>query len=230
MYSKDQVKEKTGLIAAQLVQDGMTIGAGTGSTAFWFIEALGKRIKEGLSFKAVPTSKQTAELLTLHNIPVADLNTVERLDLVIDGADEIDHQLQVIKGGGGALLKEKMVAFAALRYIIIADSSKLVKKLGKFPLPVEVIPFGYKQVQKCIEKKYGHTVSMRRNKGLPFVTDQNNYILDIAFNQLPDHEELAIFLKTIPGLVEHGLFLDMAQEAIIGFPGGETRVLKSQTF
>jgi len=199
-------KEKTGFIAAQLVQDGMTIGAGTGSTAFWFIEALGERIKEGLSCKAVPTSKQTAELLTLHNIPVADLNGVDKLDLVVDGADEIDHQLQVIKGGGGALLQEKMVAFAARRYIIIADSSKLVKKLGEFPLPVEVIPFGYKQVQQCIERKYGHSVSLRMNKQLPFVTDHNNYILDIAFNHLPDHEKLDFFLKTIPGLVEHGIF------------------------
>ncbi|ULQ53522.1 ribose-5-phosphate isomerase RpiA [Flavihumibacter fluvii] len=229
MLTPDQIKEKVGWAAAQLVKEGMTIGAGTGSTAFWFIQALGMRVKEGLQCRAVPTSAHTHELLTMQNIPVVQLNDVDKLDLVVDGADEIDEELQLIKGGGGALLREKMVAFAGIQYVIIADNSKLVQQLGSFPLPIEVIPYGFRQVQRCIENKYGIKVSLRVKTGQPFLTDNHNYILDISLNQIHDLKAVQAFLKSIPGVVEDGLFLDMAQEAIIGYPNGELRLLKNKS-
>ncbi len=184
MLSKEQIKEKVGYEAAQRVKNGMTIGAGTGSTAYWFIRALGNRIKDGLSCRAVPTSLKTTQLLLEQNIPVIELNAVNALDLVVDGADELDAQLQLIKGGGGALLQEKMVAFSASRYIIIADESKLVAHLGRFPLPVEVIPYGYRMIQERIESRYGKIVSLRKKGETPFETDHKNYILDIAFQRI----------------------------------------------
>ena len=229
MLSTEQIKEKVGYEAAQRVKNGMTIGAGTGSTAYWFIQALGNRIKDGLSCRAVTTSLKTAQLLLQQNIPVIELNAVNALDLVVDGADELDAQLQLIKGGGGALLQEKMVAFSASRYIIIADESKLVENLGRFPLPVEVIPYGYRMVQRRIESRFGKIVSLRKNGETPFETDHHNYILDIAFQCIPDPAEVAAFLKTIPGMVEHGLFLNMAHEAIIGYASGEIKTLQNKT-
>lgn len=229
MLTPDQIKEKVGWAAAQLVKDGMTIGAGTGSTTFWFIQALGVMVEGGLRCRAVATSAHTHELLTIQNIPVIELNDVDKLDLVIDGADEIDEALQLIKGGGGALLREKMVAFAGNYYVIIADNSKLVHQLGFFPLPIEVIPFGYKQVKRCIENKYGIKVALRVKAGQTYLTDNQNYILDLALNQIHDLKTVQSFLKSIPGVVEDGLFLDMAHEAIIGYPNGELRNLKNKS-
>lgn len=230
MLSKEQIKEKVGYEAAQRVKNGMTIGAGTGSTAYWFIQALGNRIKDGLSCRAVPTSLKTSQLLLQQNIPVIELNAVNTLDLVVDGADELDAKLQLIKGGGGALLQEKMVAFSTSRYIIIADESKLVENLGRFPLPVEVIPYGYRMVQDRLESRFGEVVSLRKNGETPFETDHHNYILDIAFQRIPNPAEVAAFLKTIPGMVEHGLFLHMANEAIIGYANGEIKTLEAKTY
>src|SRR6185295_7167290 len=148
--SRDEIKRRLGIYAADLVKQGMVIGIGSGSTVFWLIEELGSRVKQGLEIKAVPTSIQTAELAGKVGIPVSDLDDIDKLLLTIDGADEIDPQGRLIKGGGGALLQEKIVAAASDELIIIADSLKLVQQLGKFPLPVEVIPFGYKQVEQKI--------------------------------------------------------------------------------
>src|SRR4030095_16085326 len=148
--SGDEIKKKVGFYAADLVKQGMIVGIGAGSTVYWFIEELGKRVKQGLEIRGIPTSLQTAELATKAGIPVSDLNNTDKLVLTIDGADEIDPHGRLIKGGGGALLQEKIVAAAYEELIVIADSSKLVQQLGKFPLPVEVIPFGYKQVQQKI--------------------------------------------------------------------------------
>lgn len=219
------IKERVGRAAAAEVQPGMTIGAGTGSTAYWFIQALGERVREGFSVVAVPTSAQTSILLNDNQIPVIGLNEVNQLDLVVDGADEIDPQLQMIKGGGGALLQEKMVAVAGKRRLYIADESKLVPQLGPFPLPVEVIPFGYKQVQAIIEKQYGIETRLRHRDGKVFLTDHGNFIIDCSFKLMSDLSAMNIFLNNIPGLVDHGLFLNIADEALIGYTSGEIRHL-----
>jgi ribose 5-phosphate isomerase A len=223
ILTPEQIKQAVGQKAATLVEDGMTIGAGTGTTAYWFIHSLGKMVRDGLKCRAVPTSVQTKLLLQENNIPVITLNEVTGLDLVIDGADEIDHQLQLIKGGGGALLQEKIVAFAGKKRITIVDSTKLVQKLGQFALPVEVLPFGYKMVQRYIEKKYAIPTRLREKNQNPFLTDHGNYIIDCDFKVIPNLFEANVFLNNIPGLVDHGLFLDMADEALIGYPSGEIR-------
>lgn len=219
------IKEKVGRAAAAQVKSGMTIGAGTGSTAFWFIQALGESVREGLSVRAVPTSAHTSILLSDNQVPIIGLNEVDQLDLVVDGADEIDPKLQMIKGGGGALLQEKMVAFAGKRRLYIADESKLVPQLGPFPLPVEVIPFGYKQVQATIEKQYGIATALRHRDGKVFLTDHGNFIIDCTFKLMSDLQGMNAFLNNIPGLVDHGLFLNIADEALIGYASGEIRHL-----
>src|SRR5436190_2476825 len=167
MLTADQIKKQVGFEAAKRIENGMNIGAGTGSTAYWFIQALGDRVKSGLSCKVVPTSTQTERLLNELHIPVIELNSVATLDIVVDGADEIDQQLQLIKGGGGALLQEKMVAAASRELLILADQSKLVPQLGKFPLPLEVIPFGWKQVQRHIRETYLVECTLRMHDALP---------------------------------------------------------------
>ena len=165
---RDEIKKKVGVYAADLVKQGMTIGIGSGSTIYWLIEELGNRVKQGLKITVVPTSLQTAQLANKAGIPVSDLNDIDKLLLTIDGADEIDSQGRLIKGGGGALLQEKIVATASDELIIIADSSKLVQQLGKFPLPVEVIPFGYKQVeQKIIAAGFCKKISLRKDPRCP---------------------------------------------------------------
>ncbi len=176
---QDEIKKKVGVYAADLVKQGMTIGIGSGSTVYWLIQELGNRVKQGLEITAVPTSLQTAELAGEAGIPVSDLDTIDKLLLTIDGADEIDPRGRLIKGGGGALLQEKIVAAASEELIIIADSAKLVQQLGKFPLPVEVIPFGYKQVeQKIIAAGFCRKISLRKKNSEIFVTDHGHYILD----------------------------------------------------
>jgi ribose 5-phosphate isomerase A len=225
MLSSDQIKQQVARQAAQLVQNNMTIGVGSGSTIYWLIRELGERVKKGLLFRAVPTSKKTAALAAKQNIPLADLNDVEKIDITIDGADEIDPQLQLIKGGGGALLQEKMVAAASRELLIIADHSKLVKQLGKFPLPLDVIPFGWKQVQRHIRETYHIETALRMNDNQPFVTDHGNYVLDCSFQQIEHADVLTYELNAIPGVVDNGLFINMADLAVIGFPDGKTETL-----
>lgn len=217
-------KELAGRAAASRVESGMLIGLGTGSTVRWLIEELASRQAQGLQFTAVPTSKQTEELARSFAIPLADLNDVEQLSLTIDGADEIGTTGQLIKGGGGALLREKIVAAASAYLLIIADERKLVQGLGKFPLPLEVIPFGYRQVQQQLQHLgLFHTVQLRRHDTGVFITDQGNYILDCQLRQLQtDAYALEQKLSNITGLVETGLFIEMADEAIIGYADGHT--------
>lgn len=225
MLSSDQIKQLVAKQAAQLVQNNMTIGVGSGSTVYWLIKELGERIKQGLLFRAVPTSKKTAALAAQQNIPLADLNDVGKIDITIDGADEIDPHLQLIKGGGGALLQEKMVAAASRELLIIADHTKLVNQLGKFPLPLDVIPFGWKQVQRHIRETYQVDTSLRMNDNQPFVTDYGNYILDCSFQQIEQADVLTYELNAIPGVVDNGLFINMADLAVIGFPDGKTETI-----
>jgi ribose 5-phosphate isomerase A len=227
MLSSEEIKKNAGIYAVDLVKQGMTIGIGTGTTAYWFIQELSKRIRQGLEIMAIPTSEQTAKLANQSGIPLSDLNTIDRLSLTIDGADEIDPEGQLIKGGGGALLQEKIVAAASDELIIIADSSKLVKQLGRFPLPVEVIPFGYKQaIQHIIREGFCRKVTLRQKNGQVFTTDHHHYIIDCACEKIEDANSLNMALHLIPGVVETGLFLNMANKAIIGYEDGRVEVIR----
>lgn len=223
----EEAKKIVGVYAADFVKPGMTIGLGSGTTVYWLIQELGKRVVQGLNIKIVPTSKQTAQLATQAGITVIDLNEIDKLPLTIDGADEIDTRGYLIKGGGGALLQEKIVAAASDELIIIADHSKLVEQLGKFPLPVEIIPFGYKQVKKKIVDSTGcRKVSLRKKNEEIFVTDHQHYILDCDYEKINDAAKLNSALHLIPGVVETGLFIKMANKAIIGFENGKIDMIE----
>lgn len=218
-------KQKAGEYAATLIEQGMTIGIGTGSTVYFFIQALAQQIKEGLIIKSIPTSKQTEQLAADLNIPLADLNEVDQIVITIDGADEIDEDLQLIKGGGGALLQEKIVATASEKLVIIADESKLVKQLGKFPLPAEVIPFGWKQTLKHIQELGCEKIMLRSKEEQIFISDHGHYILDCYFEKINDAACLHQQLNNIPGVVENGLFLSMAASAVIAYEDGSIKQL-----
>ncbi len=220
MHSADDIKKMVGTYAAQFVEQNAVIGLGTGSTVYWLLQALGTRIQQGLRFTAVPTSTQTHTIGTALGIQFRELNEVDELSVTIDGADEADPQLQLIKGGGGALLQEKMVAAASKKLIIIADHTKVVAQLGKFPLPVEVIPFGWKQVQKHIAQLGCEKIVLRVKNNDTYITDNHNYILDCWFDAIGDAAALNAALHNIPGVVETGLFINMAKEVIAGYPDG----------
>jgi ribose 5-phosphate isomerase A len=225
--TSDEIKKNAGCYAVNFIKQGMAIGIGSGSTVYWFIQELGKRIRQGLSVKAVPTSSKTQVLANEAGIVTADLDEVQGLDITIDGADEIDPLGQLIKGGGGALLQEKIVASASDELVIIADSSKLVKQLGKFPLPVEVIPYGHRQVeQKILSSGLCKKITLRKVNGQIFVTDHQHYILDCAFEKILDVSELNTALHLIPGVVETGLFINMANKAVIGHDDGKIELIK----
>lgn len=226
---RDTWKQLASNAAAKLVEDGMVIGIGTGSTVTYLIHALARRLQDGLQIVgAVPTSQATYELAHNLDIPLTDLNAHPTLDLCIDGADEIDSQLRLIKGAGGALLREKVVASATRRFVIIADETKYVSQLGHhFPVPVEVIPFALTPVRQRLEA-LGATVQIRQQGERIFVTDNHNAILDCTFpNGIADPAALDAQIHAIVGVLETGLFLNMAQEAIIGGPGG-VKVLAPQ--
>ncbi|PEM53510.1 ribose 5-phosphate isomerase A [Bacillus wiedmannii] len=214
------LKQLAGEYATNFVKDGMKVGLGTGSTVYWLIQKLGERVKEGLSFQAVPTSKETEVLAKQLNISLISLNDVQSLDLTIDGADEIDANLQLIKGGGGALLREKIVATSSKELIIIADESKLVTHLGTFPLPVEIIPFSWKQTERKIQS-LGCQTTLRLKNNETFITDNNNMIIDCIFpHNITNPTNLHTQLKMITGVVETGLFVNMTSKAIIGTKNG----------
>jgi len=186
------------------------IGLGTGSTAAYFIKLLGERVREGLKIRGIPTSVRSRDLAESLGIPLTTLDECQEIDVTVDGADEVDPQLRLIKGGGGALLREKIVASATKQFIVVADASKQVPKLGKFPLPVEVIKFAQALVAKRI-RALGADVQLRREPdGKPYLTDENNYILDCRFGEIQDADTLARQLSEMPGVVEHGLFISMA--------------------
>ena len=204
----------------EYVRDGQIVGLGTGSTAAYFIELLGARVKQGLKIRGIPTSVRSRDLAIGLGIPLTTLDDVQQIDVTVDGADEFDPQLRLIKGGGGALLREKIVASASQQLVIVTDSSKQVSVLGKFPLPVEVVPFAQALVARRIAK-LGATVVRRIDlSGMPYITDSNNQILDCSFGQISDAESLARGLSEMPGVVEHGLFLGMAS-VILMAGGGE---------
>ncbi|MEP6749153.1 MAG: ribose-5-phosphate isomerase RpiA [Bacteroidota bacterium] len=229
MLTKEEIKKIAAVNAVKYIQPGMTIGIGTGSTVYWFILELAKQVKDGLICTCVPTSKETETLATQLGIPMVALNDVSTIDVTIDGADEIDIKLSLIKGGGGALLQEKMVAAASDKLVIIADSSKLVKQLGTFPLPVEVIPYGWKHVQEHIEQANNIPAILRMKNGQPFVTDHGHYILDCHFKQIQDADELNIALSIIPGVAGNGLFVRLADYAIVAYNDGYVTTLSAET-
>ncbi len=220
--SQDTWKQLAGNAAANLVKDGMLLGLGTGTTASAFMHALAQRIRDGLTISgAVPSSQATAELATELGVPLTDLVSHPDLDLYIDGADEIGPHLHLIKGAGGALLREKIVATAAQRFIVIGDITKQVTQLGhKYPVPVEVAPFALPLVSKRLTA-LGASVQVRQKAGQRFITDNNNFILDCTFrNGIADPVALDARLHDIVGVVETGLFINIAQQAIIGGPEG----------
>ena len=210
------------------VEDGMKLGIGTGSTAAEFVKLLAERVAEGLSVVGVPTSERTAALCAELGVPLSTLEAMPELDLTIDGADEFNPDLVLIKGGGGALLREKIVAAASARMIVIADESKRVDVLGRFPLPIEVNPFGLAATRIAIEKGadalgLGGPVDLRMTADGPFVTDGGHFVLDASFGRIPDPRALSGRLHAVPGVVEHGLFIDLADLVIVaGAAGAQT--------
>jgi ribose 5-phosphate isomerase A len=210
LRKSDQEKEAAARASLQFVKDGQVVGLGTGSTAAYFIKLLGDEVKRGLRIRGIPTSVRSGELAASLGIPLTTLDECQEIAVTVDGADEVDPKMRLIKGGGGALLREKIVASATRQLVIVADESKQVPVLGKFPLPVEVIRFAQALVAKEITA-LGAQVSVRTSAdGKPFVTDENNHILDCRFGQIPDADGLARKLSDMPGVVEHGLFIGMA--------------------
>ncbi|MCC7320877.1 MAG: ribose-5-phosphate isomerase RpiA [Rubellimicrobium sp.] len=217
--------------AARLVESGMKVGLGTGSTAAWLVRSLGEMVRdEGLRFRAVATSSRTAALARECGIEVVSLDEAGWLDLTIDGADEFDGALNLIKGGGGAHLREKVVATASDRMVVIADAGKEVETLGAFPLPVEVIPFGWRTTRALIEEMLvgldvlGRGAALRMNGDEPFVTDEGNHIIDLHLNRIGNPRQLALVLNQIPGVVENGLFIDIADAVVIGHGDGRVEM------
>jgi ribose 5-phosphate isomerase A len=226
MTRQDDEKRLVGERAALEVRDGMALGLGTGSTVRFFAEALGRRIREeGLRLSAIPTSRQSMDLAETNGIPLTDWSQTERLDLVVDGADEVAPDLSLIKGGGGALLFEKIVASHATRRIYIADASKLVARLGAFPLPVEVTRFGYPATARHLAA-LGAEVALRLENGEPFCTDDGHLLYDCRFEAIADPAELDRQLQAIPGVVDSGLFVGLV-DLLIACREGEVVLLEA---
>lgn len=223
--ANDQEKEAAARASLRFVKDGQVVGLGTGSTAAYFIKLLGDEVRNGLRVRGIPTSMRSRELAMSLGIPLITLDDCQEIDVTVDGADEVDPQLRLIKGGGGALLREKIVASATRQMIVVADASKQVQRLGKFPLPVEVIRFAQALVAKRIAA-LGAEVKLRCDAaGSTYLTDENNHILDCRFGEIPDPDRLARALSEMPGVVEHGLFIGMASLALFA-RGSETVELK----
>jgi ribose 5-phosphate isomerase A len=218
-------KQLAGETAVNFLESGMTIGLGTGTTAYWAIEKIGEKVnRDGWKVKAIATSVSSEDLARSLKIPIVDFSSVKSIDVTIDGADEVDGHLQLIKGGGGALLREKIVATNSRQMIVVADESKQVKTLGRFPLPVEVVHFGWErtfdklQLLGCEAK--------RRMKGTePYLTDNGNYIVDCAFGEITDASGLSELINAITGVVDNGLFIHIATKLVLGFNSGETRII-----
>jgi ribose 5-phosphate isomerase A len=222
----EDLKRQAAARALEEVRDGMRLGLGTGSTAKHFVDLLGEKVRAGLKVVGVPTSEATRAQAEQCGIALTTLDDIDRLDLTVDGADEIDHALNLIKGGGGALLREKIVAAASDRMIVIADDSKWVEVLGRFPLPIEVIPFGLAATRRGLAKAFaeagvsGEMVLRKGKDGHVFVTDGGHWIVDAHLGRIEDAPRLAGLLAAIPGVVEHGLFAGFASAVVLAGGGG----------
>ncbi|OGW66739.1 MAG: ribose 5-phosphate isomerase A [Nitrospirae bacterium RIFCSPLOWO2_02_FULL_62_14] len=216
----DELKRQAAIKSVDFVRDGMVVGLGTGSTAKHVIIELGERVKQGLKIKGVPTSWETAVLAHKHDVELIETEDEWSIDVTIDGADQVDPQFNLIKGGGGALLKEKVVAAAARQLIIVVDHTKCVPRLGKtFPLPIEVVPFGWGSTARQIEE-LGYTVTLRKRDGHIYKTEAGHYILDMQIERIDNPAELDVQLNAVPGVVETGLFVGRTDVLIVGAPGG----------
>ncbi|MEL6608315.1 MAG: ribose-5-phosphate isomerase RpiA [Pseudomonadota bacterium] len=227
----DKAKFVAAKQACEYVEDGMKVGLGTGSTAAWLVRCLGEMVRDdGLHIRGVPTSTRTAALARDVGIEVISLDEARWLDLTIDGADEFDTDLNLIKGGGGALLQEKIVATASDQMVVIADVSKQVDTLGGFPLPIEVIPFGWQTTKAVVEEMLsamdvlGQTVTLRLNGDSAYVTDEGNYLLDLHLNRIGNPRQLAMAINQVPGVVENGLFMDICDVVVMGYGDGRVEV------
>jgi ribose 5-phosphate isomerase A len=227
---QDKAKYVCALRAAEFVKSGMKVGLGTGSTAYWLVKHLGQSVRNGeLDIVAVPTSTRTKEQAIEEGIKVVTLDEAGWLDVTIDGADEFDADFSLIKGGGGAHLQEKVVAMASDQMIVIADASKRVETLGKFPLPIEVLQFGSDATQKLIanllvaQGYQGIEITCRMVGDAPFVTDEGNFILDLHMGKIADAKALASAINQIPGVVENGLFIDICSAVVVGNADGSVR-------
>ncbi|MCR2822254.1 ribose-5-phosphate isomerase RpiA [Lederbergia panacisoli] len=217
-------KKLAGEKAVEFVKNDMIIGLGTGSTVYWTILKIGELAKQGLNIKGVPTSKQTEQLANELGIPLVTLSSIHQIDLTIDGADEANPEFELIKGGGGALLREKMVASISKRLVIVMDETKYVAKLGGFPLPVEITQFGWEMTSRQISA-LGCEPLLRQKDSIPYITDNGNYILDCHFDEIKDAHKLNQALNMIPGVVENGLFVNMADTMVIGKKDGNVDIL-----
>jgi ribose 5-phosphate isomerase A len=221
----DELRRRAAEAALSAVEPGMKLGLGTGRTAEQFVRLLSARVKDGLDVVCVATSERTADLAKAGGIRLTTLDDEPVLDLTVDGADEVDRSLRLIKGGGGALLREKIVAAASERMIVIVDAAKLVSVLGAYPLPIEVVPFGHVATTREIEAAaaelgLGGTIRLRAFEGKPFLSDGGHFILDAAFGRIDDPAALAEALVAIPGVVEHGLFINLASAVIVAHANG----------
>lgn len=218
--------------ALELVEPGMKLGLGTGSTAAHFVELLGEKVRAGLQVVGVPTSEATRDLAEKNGVRLTDLDATSKLDLTVDGADEVDGELRLIKGGGAALLREKIVASASTRMVVIADETKQVAVLGRFPLPIEIVRFGAEATRLHILDAaartgcQGEVVLRRRADGHPLVTDEGHLLFDASFGRIPDPDDLAERLSRIAGVVEHGLFIGLASEVFLAGQAGVKRIAR----
>lgn len=233
LSTTDLAKRAAAARALEFVEPGMRLGLGTGSTAAWFVELLGERVRrEKLNVIGVPTSVRTGQLAEKARIRQTTLDELGWLDLTVDGADEFDTNLDLIKGGGGALLQEKIVATASDRMIVLTDPSKRVATLGAFPLPVEIVPFAWETTRAIIEDRLeemdvdNRMTTLRMRKDEPFFTDENHFIVDLHLKRIGDPRALALMLNQIPGVVENGLFIDIADAVIIGHEDGRAELIE----
>ena len=221
MEAKRRAAEK----AVEWIKDGMIVGLGTGSTAYWAICKIGERVQQGLEIKAVASSKVTEQVAREVGIPLITLDEAGTIDLTIDGADEVDPAFNLIKGGGGALLREKILAYNSQTFLVVVDENKLVGTLGRYPLPVEVVPFASGQTLRHLAD-LGCSAALRKEDDALFTTDNGNYIVDCRFEQIPDPAALDIIIRTIPGVVETGLFVhNMVSHVVVGYHDGDVQVM-----
>lgn len=213
--------------AVEFVEDGMIVGLGTGSTAFWATQKLAQRISEGLTIRAVASSTSTETLAGQLGIPLVPFSGIDHIDITIDGADEVDDQLNLIKGGGGALLREKILAANSSRFYVVVDESKRVHRLGRFPLPVEIVPFASNLTIRRLQELNCEPV-VRTVKGSEFITDNGNLIVDCNFKEILNPVELQQRINLIPGVVENGLFIHMAASVMVGYGDGTIQILEPQ--
>lgn len=227
---REELKKLAGEEALKHIEEGMIVGLGTGSTIEYTLRKLGHMVRDGFKIKGIPTSIHTKRIAKEENIPLTNLDENPIIDVTIDGADEVDSNLSLIKGGGGALVREKIIAFNSKRVIIVIDDSKIVKALGiDFPLPVEVVKFGWTSTKKTLEE-FGCEVELREiMKGEPYITDNGNYILDCDFLRIEKPEQLEIDINLIPGVVDNGLFINLVDEVIVGGKQGVLTLNKEET-